>query len=106
MPTPKRARAKPHPTPSRSVVEKALLSAGGSAGNSRARKPLDIAFRRVAQGPMALGWQDLPYAVRPGQEPPLQILNEVYGPADKRGDAKQAKAKSGRVKTKSGRVKK
>jgi hypothetical protein len=98
MPTLKRARAKPYPTPSRSVVEKALLSAGGSAGNSRARKPLDIAFRRVTQGPMALGWQDLPYAVRPGQEPPLQILREVYGPSGKRSNVKQAKAKGRKAK--------
>ena len=90
--------AKPFKTPSRRVIENTLLAAGGSAGNSRARKVLDIAFRKVTREPMALGWQDLPYAVRPGQEPPLQILSEVYGAANKRKTAKRGKAQSRRAK--------
>ena len=81
MPTYMRIPNDPVKTPTRRTLETALLAAAGGAGNARARKALDIGFRRVTQGPLALGWQDLPYAVRPGHEPPLQILNEVYGVA-------------------------
>ncbi len=99
MPTAKKSKpAAPFMTPPRPVLEKVLLLAGGRAARPRASKPLDIGFRKAAGAPLALGWQDLPYAVRPGREPPLQILAEVYGEDRKRVKAAGPKTQRGKLK--------
>ena len=71
---------------SRSALNIALKKIGRSAGNPKATKRLKLGIKEIDDPLLSLlgaGWQDLPYALPPGTEPPLFTVREALFPPRK-----------------------
>ncbi len=65
---------------SRSALDRELKKIGRSVCNPKATKRLKLGIKEIDDPLLSLlgaGWQDLPYALPPGSEPPLFTVREA-----------------------------